>query len=72
MPAKLSQGVADKMKAEFPALNINQLAAKYGVSWATARQIVNPMKDPPAPKAARRRAAHIDVGEVSMETVVNA
>lgn len=45
MPVKLGAEVAAKIKADFPALTINQIAQKYGVAWATAHAIVNPQKD---------------------------
>jgi hypothetical protein len=40
MATQLTDAVVAKMKADFPALAINQIAGKYGVSWYVANRAV--------------------------------
>jgi len=42
MAIQLSQSQVDKIKADWPALNINQIAGKHGVGWITVKKIVAP------------------------------
>jgi hypothetical protein len=65
MAAKLSQGVVDKIKSEFPALNINQIAGKYGVTWARVNSIVAP-SDGAARKKRGRKPRAQDDGELAI------
>ena len=72
MAVKLNQGIVDKIKGEFPALSINQIASKYGVAWATVRNIVSPPNGSPAKKAGHDRAKHAVNGDANVEAIVNA
>ena len=42
MAIRLGEEVIRKIKDDFPAMNINQIASKYGVGWGTVRDIVQP------------------------------
>lgn len=64
MPFVLDETRVAKIKADFPALNVNQIAHKHGVAWKTVRNIVAP--EPSNGKVhVARRAKHAVNGKHS-------
>ncbi len=66
MRARLTDVVVQKMRSDFPALNINQIAAKYGVGWITAKNAVAPDAPKAAKKHGKRKAADNGRGEIEV------
>ena len=54
MAIPLNETQVAKIKADWPNLNINQIASKHGVGWITVKKIVAPESQAAHAKPARR------------------
>src|SRR5712691_8152409 len=55
--ARLTDVVVQKMRSDFPALNVDQIAKKYGVSWPTAKRALGIESVKQGKKHGKRKAA---------------
>ncbi len=66
MRARLTLPIVDKMRSEYPALNVDQIAKKYGVSWPTAKKALGIESVKVAKKRVRPKAADNGRGEIEV------